>query len=235
MPIGAITAKPYPRFCVLGQPNPVAIVKRQITPPTQEKRAKDSTITLAQYQQLLAACRTVSEELMIRVATEAGLRIGEIAGLQRRDIDLTARTITVKRQGNRNTTKTGQRRVIGILTDDLANAFDRHLTNMDAAGSTTPDAYIWRGGHSYEESVNKPYERQGIYRIIRRVLTRVDLEKVTRPHGLRATGAQLLIEAGASMKLVSQHLGHATQRTTEDYYVGDVSTDALAKFDGAFG
>ena len=219
----------------LGQPNPVATVKRPITPPAQEKRAKDSTITLAQYQQLLAACETVSEELMIRVATEAGLRIGEIAGLQRRDIDLTARTITVKRQGNRNTTKTGQRRVIHIVTDELANAFRRHLTDMDAAGSTTPDAYIWRGGHSYEESVNKPYERQGIYRIIRRILTRVGLENVTRPHGLRATGAQLLIEAGASMKLVSQHLGHATQRTTEDYYVGDVNTDRLASYGEAFG
>ena len=219
----------------IGQPNPVASVKRPITPPAQEKRAKDSTITAKQYQQLLAACKTTSEELMIRVATEAGLRIGEIAGLQRRDIDLTARTITVKRQGNRNTTKTGQRRVIHIVTDELANAFRRHLTDMDAAGSTTPDAYIWRGGHSYEESVNKPYERQGIYRIIRRILTRVGLENVTRPHGLRATGAQLLIEAGASMKLVSQHLGHATQRTTEDYYVGDVNTDRLASYGEAFG
>lgn len=106
---------------------------------------------------------------------------------------------------------------------------------MDQRGETAPDVNIWRGGHSYEARVNKPYERQGIHRIIKRVLRRVNLDTVTRPHGLRATGAKLLIEAGASMELVSQHLGHATMRTTEDYYIGTIKTSGLAKFDQAFG
>ncbi|MCB0879746.1 MAG: site-specific integrase [Thermoleophilia bacterium] len=56
-----------------------------------------------------------------------------------------------------------------------------------------------------------------------------------RPHSLRATGAQLLVAAGASLGLVSQQLGHADDRTTKGYYVGNVSTDGLAQFDGAFG
>ena len=86
-----------------------------------------------------------------------------------------------------------------------------------------------------EEQVNKPYERQGSYRIIKRVLARAGLEDATRPHGLRATGAKLLIEAGASMELVSQHLGHATIRTTEGYYVGTVKTSGLASYGDAFG
>jgi len=220
----------------VGQPNPVASVKRPANPPTStQHRAKDCTITAAQYQQVIGACRTTAEELMIRVATEAGLRIGEIAGLQRRDVNLDAKTITVKRQGNRNTTKTGQVRIITMVNDDLVTAFTQHLTDMDASGFTMLDSYVWRGGHSYEPSENKPYERQGIYRIIKRVLARVGLDKVTRPHGLRATGAKLLIEAGASMELVSQHLGHATMRTTEEYYVGTVKTSGLARFDGAFG
>jgi len=106
---------------------------------------------------------------------------------------------------------------------------------MDDAGHSVPAAYVWRGGHSYEPSENRPYERQGIYRIIKRVLARVELDKVSRPHGLRATGAKLLIEAGASMELVSQHLGHATIRTTEEYYVGTVKTSGLASYGDAFG
>jgi len=218
-----------------GTPNPVANVKRPITPPSQEKRAKDCTITAAQYQQVIAACKTTAEELMIRVATEAGLRIGEICGLQRRDVNLAARTITVKRQGNRNTTKTGQVRIITMVNADLVACFQRHLTDMNERGEIEPDCYIWRGGHSYEASVNRPYERQGIHRIIKRILARVELDKVTRPHGLRATGAKLLIEAGASMELVSQHLGHATMRTTEEYYVGTVKTSGLASYGAAFG
>lgn len=106
-----------------------------------------------------------------------------------------------------------------------ASVYRNHIEpHLDQGGWTAPDTYIWRGGHHYEQQVNKPYERQGIYRIIRRVLKRVGLENVTRPHGLRATGAQLLIEAGASLELVSQHLGHRHVRTTEEYYVGTVKT-----------
>ena len=36
------------------------------------------------------------------------------------------------------------------------------------------------------------------------------------------------------MKLVSQHLGHASIRTTEEYYVGNVKTDGLAQYGEAF-
>jgi integrase len=107
---------------------------------------------------------------------------------------------------------------------------------MTAAGFTMSDAYIWQGGHGKRlPENNRPYGKVGIAKIVRRVLTRAGLEQVTRPHGLRATGAKLLIEAGASLELVSQHLGHAHVRTTEDYYVGRVSTAGLAQFDGAFG
>lgn len=177
-----------------GQPNPIAAVKRPANPPTSTQHgAKDCAITAAQYQQVIAACKTTAEELMIRVATEAGLRIGEICGLQRRDINLTAKTITVKRRGNRNTTKTGQARTVTMLGDGLHAAFTKHLTDMDECGETDPDAYIWRGGNPHHtDRTNQPYERQGIRRIIKRVLKRVDLDKTTRPHGLRATGAQLL-------------------------------------------
>lgn len=218
-----------------GQPNPAATVKRPICPPSQERRAKDCTLTAEQYQRVIAACTTAAEELLMRLATEASLRVGEICGLQRRDVDIAARTITIKRQGNRNTTKTGHARVITIVTKDLATCLARHLADMDAAGYTRGDHHILQGGHHPSPHTNRPYERQGPYRIMRRILTRVGLEEATRPHGLRATGAKLLIEAGASMELVSQHLGHATIRTTEDYYVGKISTGGMAGYGDAFG
>jgi len=36
------------------------------------------------------------------------------------------------------------------------------------------------------------------------------------------------------MELVSQYLGHATIRTTEEYYVGAVRTSGLATYGDAF-
>lgn len=109
---------------------------------------------------------------------------------------------------------------------------------MTDAGFTMHDAFIWQGGLPGKTRVpenNRPYTSKAIYKVIRRILKRVELDTVTRPHGLRATGAILLVEAGASLELVSQQLGHATTRTTEDYYVGNVKTDGLAQFEGAFG
>jgi len=221
-----------------GLPNPVAAVKRPKTIPAQERRAKDCALSAEQYQRLIAACVDTREELLIRVITEASLRTDEACGLQRRDIDLTNRRIRVRRQGQRDTTKNDRDRTVKIVTDDLADALERHLNEMTEAGFTMPDAYLWQGGLPGKTRVpanNRPYTSKAIYKVIRRILKRVKLDTVTRPHGLRATGAILLVEAGASLELVSQQLGHATTRTTEEYYVGNVKTDGLASYRDAFG
>ncbi len=220
-----------------GLPNPVAAVKRPKTIPAQERRAKDCALTAEQYQRLIGACLDTREELLIRVITEASLRTDEACGLQRRDIDLANRRIKIRRQGTRDTTKNDLARTVKIVTDDLAQALERHLADMTDAGFTMHDAFIWQGGLPGKTRVpenNRPYTSKAIYKVIRRILARVGLERVTRPHGLRATGAQLLIEAGASLELVSQQLGHADVRTTQGYYVGNVKTDGLAQFEGAF-
>lgn len=145
-------------------------------------------------------CRDTREELLIRVITEASLRTDEACGLQRRDIDLANPRIKIRRQGTHDTTKTDLDHTVKIVTDDLAAALERHVADMTDAGFTMPDAYIWQGvlpGKTRVPENNRPYTSKAIYKVIRRILSRIGLEGVTRPHGLRATGAQLLVEAGA--------------------------------------
>ena len=218
----------------LGQPNPVSYIPRPRRPQCEERRAKDRTLTAEQYQHLLTTCRNTSDELMIRTATEAGLRTGELCGLQRRDVNLTACTITVERQGNRNTTKTGVTRTVSI-TPTLADLFKLHLADLAGLGFTMPTAYIWQGGFGPRKPENnRPYGAQAIYKIVRRILTRADLDKVTNPHGLRATGATLASQAGVPIKIISQQLGHSSERMTQDHYIGNAEVGELAAYGAAF-
>lgn len=84
-----------------------------------------------------------------------------------------------------------------------AEAFEIHLDDMDDS-FTMHDALIWQGGRPGNTRVpNRPHTSKAIYKVTRRILARVGLEGVTRPYGLRATGAILLVEAGASLELVS--------------------------------
>jgi len=65
-------------------------------------------------------------------------------------------------------------------------------------------------------------------------LTRADLDKVTNPHGLRATGATLASQAGVPIKIISQQLGHSSERMTQDHYIGNAEVGELAAYGAAF-
>ena len=218
-----------------GRPNPVTPVPKPRKPVSEQRRAKDRALNRDQYEQLLASCTNLTETLLIRTAVEAGLRTGELCGLQRRDIDIASCSITVSRQGDRNTTKTGVARTVSIRPD-LAALFTEHLDDMTAQGRSQPTAYIWRGRGKRGTKIqpNEPYHRAALYLVIRRILTRAGLEQITSPHGLRATGATLAANEGVPLAIIRQQLGHSSQRMTEDHYIGRADGGALAAYGGAF-
>ena len=216
-------------------PNPMSFVDRPRKPVCDQRRAKDRALTGKQYQHLLTCCIKPAETLLIRTATEAGLRRGELCGLQRGDINTTACTITVIRQGDRNTTKTGKTRVVSI-TPDLATLYAAYIADMTAQGRKTRDCYIWHGRGKRHESqqLNVPYERHSMWRVFNRILIRAKLNGITSPHGLRATGATLASQAGVPLAIIRQQLGHSNERMTEDHYIGDAEVGVLAGYGVAF-
>ena len=127
----------------------------------------------------------------------AGLRVSELCGLDRSDIDLRGRTVTVLGKGSK------QRRV--PVHDAAVTALRAWLEDgRDAMEGPAEAAFVNRRG-----------ARLGP-RDVRRILDRRSASP-THPHALRHTYATHLLDGGADLRVVQELLGHASLATTQVY------------------
>jgi site-specific recombinase XerD len=127
----------------------------------------------------------------------AGLRVSELCGLDRGDIDLRGRTVTVLGKGSK------QRRV--PIHDAAVDALRAWFDDGRDAMEGPPDAAF----------VNRRGARLGP-RDVRRILDRRSASP-THPHALRHTYATHLLDGGADLRVVQELLGHASLATTQVY------------------
>jgi site-specific recombinase XerD len=127
----------------------------------------------------------------------AGLRVSELCGLDRGDIDLRHRTVTVLGKGGK------QRRV------------PVHDAAVDALRAWFDDARDQMDGPAEAAFVNRRGTRLGP-RDVRRILDRRAVSP-THPHALRHTYATHLLDGGADLRVVQELLGHSSLATTQVY------------------
>jgi site-specific recombinase XerD len=127
----------------------------------------------------------------------AGIRVSELCGLNRSDIDLRARTVTVVGKG-------GKQRRVPI-----------HDAAVDALRTWLEDGRDDMEGPSEAAFVNRRGARLGP-RDVRRILDRRSASP-THPHALRHTYATHLLDGGADLRVVQELLGHASLATTQVY------------------
>jgi integrase/recombinase XerC len=127
----------------------------------------------------------------------AGLRVSELCGLDRGDVDLRHRTVTVLGKGGK------QRRVPvhDAAADALRAWFDDGREEMD--------------GPAEAAFVNRRGTRLGP-RDVRRILDKRAVSP-THPHALRHTYATHLLDGGADLRVVQELLGHSSLATTQVY------------------
>ena len=153
-------------------------------------------------------CRDVA---VLELLYAAGLRVSELCGLDRGDIDLRGRTVTVLGKGGK------QRRV--PIHDTAAAALRAWLHDGRDAMEGPPEAAF----------VNQRGARLGP-RDVRRILDR-RAAAPTHPHALRHTYATHLLDGGADLRVVQELLGHSSLATTQVYT--HVSKERLrAVYDG---
>ena len=144
------------------------------------------------------------DRLVLELLYGTGVRLSELIGLRRKDIDFYARTIIVL--GKRN-----KQRVVP-LTDALTEQLKTYLTSREEAfGMTAATDFL------VVTDSGEPAYPVLIQRITKRYLTLVTTLEKRSPHILRHTFATHLLNNGADLNAIKDLLGHSSLAATQIY------------------
>jgi len=164
----------------------------------------------------LAAALARRDRAVLELLYAAGLRVGELVGLDWGSIDLPARVVRVLGKG-------GKERMVPFGRP-AATALRRWLEDWEAVRAALPESGAdasgaagvrdepvflnHRGGRLSDRSVR---------RIIDRWIGQTALARGVHPHTLRHTFATHLLEGGADLRSIQELLGHSSLSTTQKY------------------
>jgi integrase len=158
------------------------------------------------------------------IAVATGLRQGELLGLTWTDVDLEARSLTVRRSLARahgggyelaEPKTTRSRRTVmlpALAVDALRRQKARQATERLAAGTAWQD----RAGLVFTDPLGGHLAPSAVSHAFLTVARRLGLP--VRLHDLRHTAATLMLAAGVPLKVVSETLGHSSIAITADVY-----------------
>jgi integrase/recombinase XerC len=183
----------------------------KVVPTPRAPKKLPEVATVSELAELLEGLPATSAGRRDRAALEllyaAGLRAGELVGLDLDDVDLTRRLARVRGKG-------GKERMV---------PFGREAER--ALRSYLPDRAAWRS------QPNAPSEDEPVFvnqrggrlsdRSLRRILDaavlRVAQVHHLHPHTLRHAFATHLLEAGMDLRAIQELLGHSSLSTTQRY------------------
>ena len=148
----------------------------------------------------IALARRLRDDAVVEVLYGSGLRVAELCGLRREDLDLPRGRTTVWGKGSKQ-------RLVPLSEPSVAALrawLDRGRAVL--ANTSTADGVV------FVNLRGKPLSP----RDTRRILDRRSVEP-THPHALRHTFATHLLDGGADLRSVQELLGHEDLSTTQIY------------------
>ena len=171
---------------------------RRVKPFREVDAPKIRYLSHVEAQRLVNAC-DVGFRPLVQCALLTGCRYGEITRFKADDFDRDAGIITVRRS------KSGKQRHV-VLTEDGVAFFERHTAGKPGTALVFARADGSAHGRSHQ------------HRPLREACRRAGIEPPASFHILRHTYATHLLQAGASLPVISANLGHADVRMTERHY-----------------
>ena len=157
---------------------------------------------------------------LLEMTYSSGLRVSELVGLHRGDLDRGARLLRVRGKGRRE-------RVTPVGARALS-ALDRYLA-ADGRTSGPRDEPLFvgrararvRSDHGDTPgrgaAPGQPLSVRTVQRMVRRRLAQVAGGLGVTPHALRHSFASHLLDAGADLRAIQELLGHASLSSTQVY------------------
>ena len=144
------------------------------------------------------------DQAVLELLYATGIRVSELCGLDRDDIDLERRSIRVLGKGRKE-------RTVPLGEPALA-ALDRWLAHGRpewASAESGPALLLGARGRRLDPRTAR--------RVVHERMQSVPGLPDVGPHGLRHSAATHLLEGGADLRTVQELLGHATLATTQIY------------------
>lgn len=227
--------------------NPADIAKPPTMKSTNSEEIEVEALTMQEQKKLMAACDDSAYGIGIITALNTGVRIGELLGIQWRDINFDERTITISKQVSRlhDYSPNAQAKTkLGIQNDVKTKSSKRVISiNDNLLGHLLryrdiQQKHIQQWGEAYND-LDMVFAREDGWYIdpdyfrerYQRILAEAGVSRHTF-HALRHTFATRALEAGVPSKVVSQILGHANIQITIDTYMhvqSNVQSEAMNK------
>lgn len=166
-------------------------------------------LTTREVEALLAAPDERSkvywrDRAILEMLYATGMRVSELTGLHKRDIDMEERTVKVVGKGSKE-------RLIPFGRS-AATALERYLREV------RPRFDRGEGeGVVFLNQRGRPLTRMTVWTTVKQNKEQAGIEKDVSPHTLRHTCATHLLEGGADLSSVQELLGHSDISTTQIY------------------
>ncbi|HNQ35398.1 MAG TPA: site-specific tyrosine recombinase [bacterium] len=159
----------------------------------------------AEVERLLAAPKPgrpgLKDRAILELLYATGMRVSELTGLKREDLDLAEQLVRVRGKG-------GRERLIPFGAPAAA-ALRSYLETVSGSASAEVPLFRNRQGRALS--------RVAVWKLLRRSALSAGITAKVYPHILRHSFATHLLTAGASIRLVQELLGHQSLATTQIY------------------
>jgi integrase/recombinase XerC len=144
---------------------------------------------------------------ILEIFYSCGLRLSELVGLDRQDIDFDQKLVKVKGKGRKE-------RIVPVGTPAL-NAVKKYLEKNDGIKKNAESGLFKKP--LFLNRRDQRITTRSIARIVNKVTSESGIGRKISPHALRHSYATHLLNAGADLRSIQELLGHESLSTTQKY------------------